>query len=98
MRGAADPPTLAVSSIARVGLIASSDHQNSDTNRICYRFIRSKFSRLPGSSLMCRWQAVLKCSIAIEKVNNVAFMRLQPVQGAGGHRTDIQSIDMSGID
>ena len=46
---------------------------------------------------MCRWKAVLERSIAEQEVNDVAFVRLQPVQGTGWNRADVESVDVASI-
>lgn len=50
-----------------------------------------------NSKLMGRWQAVLEGSVPKQEVDDVAFVRLQPVQGTGWNRADVESVDVASI-
>lgn len=46
---------------------------------------------------MRRWQTILKRAIAEQEVDDIALVRLQPVQSTRRNRTDIQTINMPSI-
>ena len=45
-----------------------------------------------------RFQRRLKCARPVQKLHNVAFVRLQPVQLDGRNRAEVQSVDVLSID
>ena len=47
---------------------------------------------------MCWRHAVLEGSIAEQEVDDVTFVRLQPVQRTRWHRADVQAVDVAAVD
>lgn len=60
----------------------------------------TKIAHLAGARLasVSRGEAILEGAVAEEEVDDIAFVWLEPVEGTGGDRADIESIDIAGID
>ena len=54
-------------------------------------------NKLVFNALVRRWRGILEGAFAVEEVDDVALMRLQPVEGQCLHFADIQPIDVSRI-
>ena len=76
-----------------IRLADSSIHCHSLDIRLCVSVLRGSFSRRRSNSVFRQ----LVGSGTEQELDDVAFVRLQPIELDGGNRSDVQAVDVRGV-
>ena len=42
-------------------------------------------------------QANLQCAVAVQEIDEISFVRLEPVELRGGNRAEVEAVDVRGV-